>query len=67
MKSTKDTLRDYCNAGYAGIYLTSYEERRVEAELAAIAKEIGYRNLLLVDLRFSDRPGWFREAHRLDG
>lgn len=41
-KSTKETLRDYFKAGYSGLFLTSYEEQRVEAELSAIAKEIGF-------------------------
>lgn len=41
-KTTKQTLNDYFRAGYAGIFLTSYEEQRVEAELLAIAKETGY-------------------------
>lgn len=42
MRSTKQALTEYFKAGYAGIFLTSFEERRVESELAAIAKDIGY-------------------------
>lgn len=41
-KSTKQTLTDYFRAGYSGLYLSSWEERRVERELAEIAHEIGY-------------------------
>src|SRR5258707_9127318 len=32
----------YLRAGYAGLYLVSPEEQRVEAELKAIAKEIDF-------------------------
>jgi AAA+ superfamily predicted ATPase len=41
-KTTKETLKQYFQAGYSGLYLTSYEEQRVEAELTAIAKEIEF-------------------------
>lgn len=35
-------LRNYFRAGYAGIFLTTYEESRVEAELKAIADSIEF-------------------------
>lgn len=40
--NTKEKIRNYFKAGYAGLFLTSYEEKRVERELAAIATEIGF-------------------------
>jgi AAA+ superfamily predicted ATPase len=40
--TTKEKLRNYFRAGYSGVYLTSYEEHRVEAELAAVASEISF-------------------------
>lgn len=42
MKSTKQTLTQYFQAGYSGLYIQSWEEQRVERELADIAKEIGF-------------------------
>jgi len=36
-------LKNYFRAGYAGVFLTSYEEARVEAEIKAIADEIGFQ------------------------
>ena len=36
-------LTNYIRAGYAGIYLVSHEESRVEAELKAIAETLNYR------------------------
>jgi ATP-dependent 26S proteasome regulatory subunit len=33
----------YLRAGYAGLYLVSHEEQRVEAELKSIAAELGYQ------------------------
>lgn len=40
--NTKQKLGNYFRAGYAGIYLQSFEEARVQKELSEIAKEIGY-------------------------
>jgi ATP-dependent 26S proteasome regulatory subunit len=34
---------NYIRAGYAGIYLVSPEEQRVEAELKGIAREVGFK------------------------
>jgi SpoVK/Ycf46/Vps4 family AAA+-type ATPase len=34
---------NYIRAGYAGLYLVSPEEQRVEAELKAIAREVGFK------------------------
>lgn len=36
-------IRSYFRAGYSGLFLTSYEEGRVEAELKAIADSIEFR------------------------
>lgn len=36
-------LKSYFKAGYAGLFLTSYEEQRVEAEIKAIADTIGFK------------------------
>lgn len=35
-------LKNLFKAGYAGVFIQSYEEQRVEADLAAIAKEIKF-------------------------
>lgn len=43
MTSTKKRLSAYFKAGYAGIFLKSYEEQRVEAELLAVAAEIDFK------------------------
>lgn len=40
--TARQKIGNYCRAGYAGLYITSYEEKRVEAELAAVAKDIGF-------------------------
>lgn len=37
--NTKEMLTNYVRAGYAGLYVTSFEEARVEAEIRAVAKE----------------------------
>ena len=39
----REKLTHYIRAGYAGIYLVSHEEQRVEAELKAIAKSLQHR------------------------
>ncbi|MCX6925884.1 MAG: AAA family ATPase, partial [Verrucomicrobia bacterium] len=39
----KRKLINYIRAGYAGLFLVSPEEQRVEAELKAIAREIGFQ------------------------
>ena len=36
----REKLTHYIRAGYAGIYLVSHEEQRVEAELKAIAASV---------------------------
>lgn len=38
-----NTIRNYFRAGYAGLFLQSYEEGRVEAELKAIADSIEFK------------------------
>jgi AAA+ superfamily predicted ATPase len=38
----KDSIIKYAKAGYPGLFLVSHEETRVEAELKAVADEIGY-------------------------
>ena len=38
----RDRLKAYFKAGYSGLYLESWEEARVELELAEIAKDIGF-------------------------
>jgi ATP-dependent 26S proteasome regulatory subunit len=38
----KTKIINYIRAGYAGLYLVSPEEQRVEAELRTIAKEVGF-------------------------
>ena len=35
-------LKNMFRAGYSGTYLTAWEEQRVEAEIASIAKDIGF-------------------------
>jgi SpoVK/Ycf46/Vps4 family AAA+-type ATPase len=39
---TRSQIINYLRAGYAGLYLISPEEQRVEAELRGIAKEVGF-------------------------
>src|SRR5690625_3759790 len=39
----KTKVTAYIRAGYAGLYLLSHEEQRVEAELKAVARELGCR------------------------
>ncbi|MES2571187.1 MAG: AAA family ATPase [Verrucomicrobiota bacterium] len=39
----KDKLTRYIRAGYAGLYLISHEEQRVEAELKAIAEALDHQ------------------------
>jgi len=41
-QTVQQRLVNYCRAGYGGLYVTSYEEKRVESELASVAKEIGW-------------------------
>src|SRR5690348_11939019 len=36
-------ITNYIRAGYAGLFLVSPEEQRVEAELKAIAQEVGFK------------------------
>jgi hypothetical protein len=38
----KEKLIRYIRAGYAGLYLVSHEEQRVEAEFKAVADELNY-------------------------
>src|ERR1051326_7363708 len=38
----RQNIIHYLRAGYPGLYLVSPEEQRMEAELKAIAKEIGF-------------------------
>ncbi len=38
----KDRIASYLRAGYPGLYLVSHEEQRVEAEVLAAAKKIGF-------------------------
>ena len=38
----KQQLIRYAKAGYPGLFLLSHEEGRVEAELKAVAGEVGY-------------------------
>ena len=39
----KNKIINYIRAGYAGLYLVSPEEQRVESELKAIAREVGFK------------------------
>ena len=39
----REKLTHYIRAGYAGLYLVSHEEQRVEAELKAIAATLKHR------------------------
>ena len=39
----REKLTHYIRAGYAGLYLVSHEEQRVEAELKAIATSLKHR------------------------
>ncbi len=39
----RDKIVNYIRAGYPGIYIVSYEEQRVEAELKAVAAALDYR------------------------
>jgi hypothetical protein len=39
----KQKIVNYIRAGYSGLYLVSPEEKRVEAEMKAVAKETGFR------------------------
>jgi hypothetical protein len=39
----RNKIINYIRAGYAGIYLVSPEEQRVEAELKGIAREVGFK------------------------
>jgi ATP-dependent 26S proteasome regulatory subunit len=39
----RERLTHYIRAGYAGLYLVSHEEQRVEAEIKAIATALSYR------------------------
>src|SRR5689334_4255965 len=41
--SMRRRIINYIRAGYAGLYLVSPEEQRVEAELKAIAREVGFK------------------------
>ena len=38
----RNTIINYIRAGYPGIYLVSFEETRIEAELKAIAQALDY-------------------------
>jgi AAA+ superfamily predicted ATPase len=39
----RNTIINYIRAGYPGLYLVSFEETRIEAELKAIAQALNYR------------------------
>jgi AAA+ superfamily predicted ATPase len=39
----RNTIINYIRAGYPGLYLVSFEETRIEAELKAVAKALDYR------------------------
>ncbi len=39
----KEKLQSYFKAGYAGLYIVSYEGQRVEAEVAAVAKALSFK------------------------
>src|SRR6266566_4437311 len=39
----KQRIINYIRAGYAGLFLVSPEEQRVEAELKAIAHQVGFK------------------------
>lgn len=39
----KEKIKAYIQAGYAGLFLLSHEEQRVEAEMKAVADELGCR------------------------
>jgi AAA+ superfamily predicted ATPase len=39
----RNTIINYIRAGYPGLYLVSFEETRIEAELKAIARALDYR------------------------
>src|SRR3954454_21307180 len=39
----RDKITRYIRAGYAGLYLVSHEEQRVEAELKAVATALQYQ------------------------
>src|SRR5262245_10176563 len=41
--TTNSQLANYIRAGFPGLYLCSFEEQRVEAELIADAKTVGFR------------------------
>jgi AAA+ superfamily predicted ATPase len=41
MNATK-ALKNYFRAGYSGVFITSYEEKRVESELLKVANDIGF-------------------------
>lgn len=38
----KNQIANYISAGYPGLYLVSHEEQRVELEMKAVAKQIGF-------------------------
>lgn len=41
-KTMKEKLLNQVRAGYSGLFIVSYEERRVEAELAGVARDAGF-------------------------
>lgn len=41
--NVKNKIAFYFKAGYSGLYLTSYEEARVEADIATVASDIGFK------------------------
>lgn len=40
--SIRKRIADYIRAGYAGLFITSHEEARIKAEIAAVANDLGY-------------------------
>lgn len=40
--STQTKIQNYVRAGYPGLYIVSHEEKRVEAEIAAVAKAVKF-------------------------
>lgn len=41
--NVKSQIRNYFRAGYAGLFVTSFEEARVEAEILAVCNEVGMK------------------------
>ncbi len=63
--TTRERIINYLRAGYAGLYLVSSEEQRVEAEIKAIAGYLSYhlRFWSVVDGLVEGESGHQTEAH----